>query len=417
MIGGTNFPTQGIQEMFSLKSLFAAALFLIIPAQSPAADSDLKPGDVIGPHNWQRVQGMVGENLLKRIKGGYTFKIKESGPRRSPKEYFAATEKYANKVTLGSRGELVDWVAGQPFPNLSRSDPYAGLKLAWNFVKRWTGDDFKEGGGTASGKAANYTIERDGSERRSEVVRYEIRPRGRVTLAPLSSFEGYDQIDWMVLRADEYPRDTSGTTTLEIRYVDPDREDDLYVYVPSIRRVRRAPPTQRCSTLAPTEFNFDDINSFNGKVTNFNYRFIGEQQTLSNFSQQQNPFHRKVGDYLPVDEAWEVVNTYVLEITPKDSSYCYPRKVLYIDTVSYQNVLGQIFDAKGNLWKEGIYSYTPVKLADGQEVLSATSPVIVNVQNGRATVLSTARAYNQGYRPSLFTLQTLQTVMRGGTLR
>ena len=407
----------GPQKMFLLKIILGAALLFFIPAQSSAADADLKPGDVIGPHNWQRVQGMVGENLLNRIKGGYTFKIKESRPRRDPKEYVAATEKYVGKVTLGSRGELVNYVAGRPFPNISPSDPQAGLKLVWNFVKRWLGDDHKEGGGTASGKATSYNIEKDGSERRSEVVRYEIRPRGRVSLEPLPSFEGYDHIDWMVLRADEYPRDTSGTTTLEIRYVDPEREDDLYVYVPSVRRVRRAPPTQRCATLAPTEFNFDDVNSFNGKVTDFNYKFVGERTMLANFSQQQRPYRRQPRDYLPFDETWEVSHAYVLEIAPKDSSYCYPRKVLYLDKLTFSAFWVQIFDAKGNLWKEQINFYAPVQLVDGQEVLSPTTPVIMNLQNGRATVFTTAKAYNQGYQPSLFTLQTLQSVMRGGSLR
>jgi Protein of unknown function (DUF1329) len=403
--------------MFLRKVILGAALLFFIPAHSSAAESELKPGDVIGPHNWQRVQGMVGENLLNRIKGGYTFKIKESRPRREPKEYIEATEKYASKVTLGTRGELVNYVAGRPFPTLSASDPEAGLKLAWNFVKRWMGDDYKDGGGTATGRAASYTIEKDGSERKSEVIRHEIRTRGRVTLDPKPSFAGYDHIDWMVLRADEYPRDTSGTTTLEIRYMDPDREDDLYVYVPSIRRVRRSPPTERCATLAPTEFNFDDINTFNGKVTNFKYKFLGERQMLGNFFQQQIPYARKPGDYLPLNEAWEVVNAYTLEIVPKDSSYCYPHKVLYIDTLTLQAFWGQILDIKGNLWKEQINFYAPVKLVDGQEVLSPMTPVIVNVQNGRSSVLNTARAFNQGYQPSLFTLQTLQTVMRGGSVR
>ena len=221
----------------------------------------------------------------------------------------------------------------------------------------------------------------------------------------------------MTLRADEYPRDTSGTTTLEIRYVDANREDDLYVYVPSIRRVRRAPPTQRCATLAPTEFNFDDINSFSGKITNFNYKMLGTTRMLGNFSQEKLPYHRKTGDYLSLDEGWEVVNAYVLEITPKDPNYCYPRKVLYIDQLTHQALWVMIWDAKGNPWKEQFNLYTPVKLADGQEVLSAASPVIVNLQNGRSTVLNTARAFNQGYQPSLFTLATLETVMRGGTIR
>jgi len=43
--------------------------------------------------------------------------------------------------------------------------------------------------------------------------------------------------------------------------------------------------------------------------------------------------------------------------------------------------------------------------------------VIINVQNGRSTLVDAVRNYNQGYQPSLFTLATLQTVMRGGAIR
>ena len=412
-------PRTRIRNLFPPFLLIVALGFCFFSGSSelPAAEVDLKPGDTIGPQNWQRVQGMVGENLLNRIKQGYTFKIKESRPRRDPKEFLEATEKHSGRVSLGPNGQLVNYVAGLPFPKPDPNDSQAGLKLAWNFSRRWLGDDHKEGGGTATGKAVSNIIEKDGSERRSELIRYQIFTRGRVTLAPRPAFEGYDHIEWMNLRADEYPRDTSGTTTLEIRYIDPNREDDLYIYVPSIRRVRRAPPIQRCATLAPTEFIWDDVNSFNGKVTDFNYKFLGEKQMLGNFSQQHFPLHRKTGDYLALDESWEVVNTYVLEITPKDPNYCYPKKTLFIDRLTHQAVWVMILDAKGNSWKEQSNTFAPVKLVDGQEVLSSTSPIIVNMQNGRSTLLASTRAFNQGYQPTFFTLATLQTVMRGGTVR
>jgi hypothetical protein len=311
----------------------------------------------------------------------------------------------------------LNFVAGLPFPNVNPNDSQAGLKLAWNFARRWAGDDFKDGGGTRTGKAASFTIERDGSERKTEVVRHEIKTRGRVTLEPKTFIPGYEHIDWMIIRADEYPRDTSGTTTLETRYVEPGRDDDLYIYVPSIRRVRRAPPIQRCATLAPTEFTFDDVNSFNGKITNFNYKVLGQFRMLGNLSQREMPFDRRKGDYLPLKEGWEVIDTYALEITPKDPDYCYPKKILYIDQLTYQAVWVLVRNAKGSLWKEQFNLYTRVKLADGQEVISSAAPVIVNIQNGRSTVFSTTRAFNQGYQPSFFTLATLQTVMRGGSLR
>jgi len=44
------------------------------------------------------------------------------------------------------------------------------------------------------------------------------------------------------------------------------------------------------------------------------------------------------------------------------------------------------------------------------------SVVIVNVQNGRSTIVTANRAYNQGYPASMFSLATLQRVMRGGTI-
>ena len=62
----------GVTLLFLLIIVFPYTL-----SSARAADMDLKPGDVIGPENWQRVQGMVGENLLRRIKQGYTIKIKE----------------------------------------------------------------------------------------------------------------------------------------------------------------------------------------------------------------------------------------------------------------------------------------------------------------------------------------------------
>jgi Protein of unknown function (DUF1329) len=381
------------------------------------AEADLKPGDTIGPENWEKVKGMVGENLLTRIKQGYTFTIKQGRSIGFPKEYNAATLRYFSEVKLGANGELLNYVAGLPFPDVRFNDPQVGLKMAWNFYWRWIGDDYRTGAGTTEGKIIRYAIERDGSERRAEVLHHTMKTRGRVTLDSKPLLTGYEHIDWMQLRADEYPRDTAGTTTLEIRYSDPKREDDLYIYVPSIRRVRRAPPIQRCATIAPSEFNFDDINSFGGKVTDFNYRFLGQFKMLGNFAQGQIPFQRKAGDYLPLKESWEVVETYGLEITPKDPGYCYPRKVLFFDTENFEALWTMIWDAKGNYWKEQFAFRRPVKLSDGQSALSVGSVIIVNVQNGRSTLVDAVRAYNQGYQPSLFTLATLQTVMRGGAIR
>ena len=73
---------------------------------------------------------------------------------------------------------------------------------------------YRDGRGNRTGKIIRYAIEKDGSERRADVLHHFIKTRGRVTLEPKPELPGYEHIDWMQLRADEYPRDTSGTTTL-----------------------------------------------------------------------------------------------------------------------------------------------------------------------------------------------------------
>jgi Protein of unknown function (DUF1329) len=138
---------------------------------------------------------------------------------------------------------------------------------------------------------------------------------------------------------------------------------------------------------------------------------------LGNLSQERVPFERKTGDYLPLKEGWEVVDAYGIEITPKNPSYCYPRKYLFFDARHFEALWTMTWDTQGNYWKEAFSFRTVVKLTDGQEAISVGTVVIANVQNGRSTLVDAARSYNQGYQPTFFTLATLQTVMRGGSLR
>ena len=190
-----------------------------------------------------------------------------------------------------------------------------------------------------------YAIEKDGSERRADVLHHTIKTRGRVTLEPKPVLDGYEHIDWMQLRADEYPRDTAGTTTLEIRYADPNREDDLYIYVPSIRRVRRAPPIQRCATIAPSEFNFDDINSFDGKITDFNYRFLGRTKMLGNLAQAQFLSSGRAGTICHLKEKLGNRQAYGLEITPKDPNTAIRGRSCILIRKHFETVWTMVWDA------------------------------------------------------------------------
>jgi hypothetical protein len=109
---------------------------------------------------------------------------------------------------------------------------------------------------------------------------------------------------------------------------------------------------------------------------------------LTSFSQVNLPFARKAGDYLPLNEAWEIHDAYILEITPKNSGYCYSKKILQIDKQNFSCVGTMSWDAKGTYWRESLVFYTPVKLLDGRFVFSTGTAAGVDVQNGRSTALT-----------------------------
>jgi hypothetical protein len=181
----------------------------------------------------------------------------------------------------------------------------------------------------------------------------------------------------MQLRVDSYPRDAAGTTTLEIRYDDPKKSDDLYIYIPSIRRIRRATTTQRCQTLAPSEFNLDDINSFNGKITDFNYKLLGEKKFWPTARKLPLTARRDTCRSMRNGKSWILMSwrsrlrtrTIAIEkaIAPQQNDFRY----------SLDAHLGQRATTGRNS-----SAFSPSN-SDGREVWSVGDATIVNVQNGR----------------------------------
>src|SRR5439155_283877 len=68
------------------------------------------------------------------IKHGWPMTIGETKRVEWPKAYKEATEKYASQVKLTPDGlNVLNYVAGLPFPNVDTKDPQVALKIMWNW--------------------------------------------------------------------------------------------------------------------------------------------------------------------------------------------------------------------------------------------------------------------------------------------
>ena len=72
------------------------------------------------------------------------------------------------------------------------------------------------------------------------------------------------------------------------------KNDDTWVYVPTLRRVRRISTAQRTDSISGTDFTFDDLRSFNGIVPQYEWECLGEMDMIA-------PTNTKVKAY-PYDE-------------------------------------------------------------------------------------------------------------------
>jgi len=103
---------------------------------APAADAQVKPGDVITPSNSAKVANLVSPGNYQLVRQGMVMKIVPGSHLEWHPPYKAATEQYSPQVVLTPSGDLVNYKAGLPFPLVDVNDPQAASKIIWNFEFR-----------------------------------------------------------------------------------------------------------------------------------------------------------------------------------------------------------------------------------------------------------------------------------------
>jgi hypothetical protein len=280
-----------------------------------------------------------------------------------PAVYRDATERNRGKARIGPDGSLEGYESGQPFPVDEidcKEDPQAGIKIAWNFDYRWQG-----AGAVAHGYYSYW-------DRGEELPLYYEGTARNIWLAhrPEPEFEskGGD-----LFRGENRklaygvevlaPFDAKGITLLNYRYKSSDgplaeaRNDDTWVYIPTLRRVRRISTAQRTDAVSGTDFTFDDFGSFFGIPPQYQWECLAEVKILApvNSRVKAYPYTRdhNFGPYglSFADDRWELRPALKVRFVPRNADHPYSEKVLYIDRQTFEPLYSFAYDRKGELWK------------------------------------------------------------------
>jgi hypothetical protein len=320
-----------------------------------AARADVVPGDKIGPDDADKVKELVSPGLEWCVRRGLPMTIVEPRSVAWPRAYEEATEKYSGQVKLSADGLTVEnYVAGQPFPNITPDDPQFAYKVMWNydygFVNGLDDTDLRNFDAD-TGSIPQYgkmSVERhfllDHFRRLFWNGRLYVEPKPE---KPNPNGYRAQQGLYPILE----PFDLKGVGALGNRYIDSEKQDDSWLYLPSLRRVRRLSTAQRSDALFGQDTDVDSYYGYAGHIAWMDWKYLGEKEILAIVHAQNFPvkWHDQV-DWA-FDEVWEKRKVYVLEGISKLPQYAYSKRILYIDKETWGIPYSDIYDQSGELWK------------------------------------------------------------------
>ncbi len=292
-------------------------------AAQPAAPS-FSPGQTV------TIQDRAAlEPFIPRTAWGYYFfddmqmEVAETGHYPPPAEWGT---KVASNYALDERGVLKGFTGGGfPFPTIEDGDPQIAYKVIWNMLWRPGQDDFDMPMVTWL-RSENGKLDRK-LEYMSVAASYA---KGDKCLVP-----GYEEVKTKRIMEFRSPRDMAGAKDMLVSFVDHDREDSGWLYMPAQRKPRRTLASERTSELMGMDMIREDLNGFGGKVFENNWTYLGKRKILATVNVRDNP---EVGGphlWVPNKARWELRDAHVLLIEPKAKEHPYSHRVLFIDANTF----------------------------------------------------------------------------------
>lgn len=337
-------------------TLFISALLASAMAAPAVAEQNPPAGTVIERSNVEKYKDLFGPAMLWSIERGVKVKVGPYGKIEHPKPVRDATEQYSGQVKLAADGlHLENYVAGFPFPAIAADDPTKAVKHMFNYEAAIETDDldlrnFDCDTGAVGTGGSPVKVERhfliDHFRRLYFTGRLEVDPKPKMD--PNRDSVRFKESLYPLIE----PFDLKGTGFTFNRYLDHTRQDDSWLYLPQLRRVRRLSSAQRSDALFGQDTDQDSYGGYAGNIAWMEWKYLGEKTVLGAFHAQHVPvvWGEASGDFMHAD-AWEPREVHIVEGISKLPQYAYSKRVMYLDKESYFIAYSDIYDRAGELWK------------------------------------------------------------------
>jgi hypothetical protein len=371
----------------------------------------LAPGVALSRGNWQLAENVLPPEILAAVREeGLTILLQNTNDLPVSPEYMNATIEHAQAVSLDESGTLTHYQAGQPFPLLEATDPYAGLKAAWNARYADAGDAVQRTEslqlrdrtgeyefGFSFSYARSYGMHRAKPER--SIAEWErdgiLYKEFMQVLHPAPSLTVHPQLGLVHLRY----------------WPDADARAVLQWYVTGYLSINKLLTQVYNPEASAWRFPVLYEDLFGGYLHAYQWRLLSTQVALvPGFVQGTTPLFGGPHAGYPLDP-WELRTVYIVEAIPRRSEHPYGRKVIFFDQQTFAPFLTLIYDREGKFWRCGFFSYAHPEFYPGAQ--DVRTPILIgrswiDLRIDRATVdLMTEVVYNKPLPPDFFTRATM----------
>jgi len=373
-----------------------------------------EPGLKINSGNAESFTTAIPDAAMILIrKYGMVLLTRDYKPYAPSAGFIKATNKYLGKTKLLKIGgatderEIEGYQGGMPFPK-----PKNGREIAWNFVLAYGGDD-------AEAVFDVYWIsKRRGVERTETWKTTSIRrAKYRTDVPPIPSvpFLVEKGVIAATLTQALAPMDKKGFASLYYGYLEP-REPNGWLYLPSQRRSIKLSFGLKGEAWNNTDLLYEDVRGYTGSPEWMNWKLVEKSTMLCPMHSEVALGKGKAGLVYDFENPphwnpkmkWELRPVYIIEATPKITSYPYSKMIFTIDAESSHIFTKTAYDRKGALWKVlihgGAESKNPAKNPG-----NPTVALVVDLQSDHATAFFWhSHKSNIGPDPKIFSQTTLR---------
>ena len=174
------------------------------------------------------------------------------------------------------------------------------------------------------------------------------------------------------------PASVQGTRFLLVE--NQNRDDDQWIYLPALQRVRRIAASEGGQSFMGTDYTYDDLKT--RQVDDDTHSLLREE-TLDGF------------------------DCYVVQSVPKDLGNAqYSKRIQWVDRQSWVPVKMELYDKDGTLEKVNRVE----ELKKVQDYWTPMKSIMENVQSGHATTITIQKIlYNENLPQGMFSTRFLET--------